>query len=53
LTLLAVAAVVVAWLGGAFLVLSDARRGVALGVALYAADCLEARARYPVLETWD
>jgi len=37
LTLLAVAAVVVAWLGGAFLVLSDARRGVALGVALYAA----------------
>jgi hypothetical protein len=24
-----------------------------LGVALYAADCLEARARYPVLETWD
>ena len=37
MTLLAVAAVVVAWLGGAFLVLSDARRGVALGVALYAA----------------
>jgi hypothetical protein len=28
-------AVVVAWLGGAFLVLSDARRGVALGLALY------------------
>jgi Lanthionine synthetase C-like protein len=23
------------------------------GVALYAADCLEARTRYPVLETWD
>jgi hypothetical protein len=35
-TVLAAAAVVVAWLGGAFLVLSDARRGVALGVALYA-----------------
>jgi len=37
LTVLAVAAVVLAWLGGSFLVLSDARRGVALGVALYAA----------------
>jgi hypothetical protein len=24
-----------------------------LGVALYAADCLEARTAYPVLETWD
>ena len=24
-----------------------------LGVALYAADCLDARTRYPVLETWD
>ncbi len=24
-----------------------------LGVALYAADCLEARTRYPVIETWD
>lgn len=36
MTVLAIAAVVVAWLGGAFLVLSDARRGVALGVALYA-----------------
>jgi hypothetical protein len=24
-----------------------------LGVALYAADCLEARSAYPVLETWD
>jgi hypothetical protein len=34
--LLGIAAVVVAWLGGAFLVLSDARRGVALGLALYA-----------------
>jgi hypothetical protein len=33
---LAVAAVVVAWLGAALLVLSDARRGVALGMALYA-----------------
>lgn len=32
-----VAAVVVAWLGGAFLVLSDARRGIALGMALYSA----------------
>ena len=31
------AAVVVAWLGGAFLVLSDARRGIALGMALYSA----------------
>ena len=37
MTVLAFAAVVVAWLGGSFLVLSDARRGVALGVALYAA----------------
>jgi len=24
-----------------------------LGVALYAADCLDARTRYPILETWD
>ena len=24
-----------------------------LGVALFAADCLEARTEYPVLETWD
>jgi hypothetical protein len=23
------------------------------GVALYAADCLDARSAYPVLETWD
>ena len=30
-----IGAVVVAWLGGAFLVLSDARRGIALGLALY------------------
>lgn len=37
LSTVAVVAVVVAWLGGAFLVLSDARRGIALGMALYSA----------------
>ena len=42
------AAAVVAWLGASFLVLSDARRGIALGLALYALGLAGTLAGHPV-----